>query len=664
MLAVGAVAWNAAGQAAGADRLDALLVELTGAARNPTELSVDDVKRVERMAEAIDRAAAAAGELDEQATAQQALAGVDRLTRLKTSVDHLLDSTLSQRGRFAGIDPAERDRELIRRYIRTTARLLDLSARIRYSSFDAIDQASIVLSAEESSLERLVDLLRERSSSVGATVMCVYLRNPPADNPDGLVPASGRLKAKILRLIADAGDLESLPALADVLRDPTTSPAIKIYAAETIRRVGLPQAPARSQPAETPRPEITAQQVRAELAKLDALRLTERQRQVRGELLAWLEQRMRQGVIGDRYQMGRFQAAPGDWMLMRNPSPYNLFSDLSPGLFTHVGIVAATTDDDGVRRFVIVDLPERGTAIPATNLDAYVKRCLHYVLLRHEDDATARKMGEAAASIVGNPSRFDLNFRTERIEKLRGAKLPGRTIHTYCAGLLLLCAGQTEFERTHFFPIPERAAGGNMPANLARMGASIGDDFISPTGPMFSPHLRIAAGSESTYSPEREIEQAVFARFADGLRQRTLNVSLNVRQSLRLKLAEAAKNDPALARALAKAAGVNAEMDLAAAAKTAAVVETLDEVAYSASGQFDRAIEAIQTPAAALKPGSRGQPNDPLAPYRRRHADLVRTWLDGSLSPRGLRVELVRRYIQEGAAAIDARFFAPADNSP
>ena len=31
----------------------------------------------------------------------------------------------------------------------------------------------------------------------------------------------------------------------------------------------------------------------------------------------------------------------------------------SPGLFTHVGVVAAERGTDGVRRFVIVDLPER-----------------------------------------------------------------------------------------------------------------------------------------------------------------------------------------------------------------------------------------------------------------------------------------------------------------
>ena len=54
---------------------------------------------------------------------------------------------------------------------------------------------------------------------------------------------------------------------------------------------------------------------------------------------------------------------------MRNPSPYNLFTDISPGLFTHVGVVASETGDDGVARIVLVDLPERGSRMPATKVD-------------------------------------------------------------------------------------------------------------------------------------------------------------------------------------------------------------------------------------------------------------------------------------------------------
>ena len=100
---------------------------------------------------------------------------------------------------------------------------------------------------------------------------------------------------------------------------------------------------------------------------------------------------------------------------MRNPSPYNLFTDLSPGLFTHVGVVAAETGKDGIRRLVLVDLPERGTTMPATNVDAFVNRSLHYMFLRHPDPAVAKKMGDTAAAVIGAPTEFDLNFRTDHV---------------------------------------------------------------------------------------------------------------------------------------------------------------------------------------------------------------------------------------------------------
>ena len=79
----------------------------------------------------------------------------------------------------------------------------------------------------------------------------------------------------------------------------------------------------------------------------------------RAETLAWLSQRIKRGVAGESYRVRGFDLREGDWLMMRNPSPYNLFTDMSPGLFTHVGIVSAVTGEDGVRRFVIVDLPER-----------------------------------------------------------------------------------------------------------------------------------------------------------------------------------------------------------------------------------------------------------------------------------------------------------------
>jgi hypothetical protein len=409
-----------------------------------------------------------------------------------------------------------------------------------------------------------------------------------------------------------------------------------------------------------PKPEITAGELHARLAALDAGKLDQRRAALHKELLAWLTRRQKQGVAADEaYLLDGREIRPGDWMLMRNPSPYNRFSDLAPGLFTHVGVVAATTGKDGVRRVVVVDLPERGTRLPATPVDTFVKRTLNYAFLRHDDAIVAGRMADVAASIVGNPSQFDLNFRIDRVERLRGKPLAGEKITTYCAGLLWLCGQETGRPRDEFFPIPEQAAGGRTLANLGKLGISIGDDFVSPTGPLFSPRMSVAAWRAPLYAPESEIEQAVFDHFALGLRERELSPSLDQYQTLRLKLAEAAKRNDLLAKALAKANDVSENMDLVSAAKAAAVVETLDEAAFGASAAFGQAFDAIvyeDDASESLEPAER----EAIDRARRTHADLYRRWLDDRLSSRELRQALVRHYIGQGRKQLDERFFSDA----
>ena len=127
---------------------------------------------------------------------------------------------------------------------------------------------------------------------------------------------------------------------------------------------------------------------------------------------------------------------------------------------------------------------------------------------------------------------------------------------------------------------------------------------------------------------------------------------------LRLKVAEAAKENPLLAKAVANAAGVAEEMDLVAAAKAKALVETLDEVAFGASAEFAAARDAIMSgpvpPAAKLTATERSR----LAELQRRHATLVDRWQKNQLSARALRVELVQYYTADGKRRLEERFFA------
>jgi hypothetical protein len=347
---------------------------------------------------------------------------------------------------------------------------------------------------------------------------------------------------------------------------------------------------------------------------------------------------------------------------MRNPSPYNLFTDLSPGLFTHVGLVAVEQGSDGIRRFVIVDLPERGTSIPATPVDAYLQRTLHFFFLRHEDAEVCRGLGQAAGELIGNESQFDLNFRTSRIRELQGRPLRGAAIHTYCAGLLLIAAQQTGRPREEFFPIVEAAAGGHTPANLQRIGLSLGDDFVSPTGAMFSPRLNIVGQREPMYDPGREVQEAVFDHFASCLRERELSPSPDAFQALRQSVAALAKDRPWLARALARASHVSEHLDLEAAARAATVVENLDEIAEGNLKAFVEARQAVL--AGPLDDPTRQQlaPEElrQLETYQQQHADLCRAWGEGRVNSRQVRLQLVRYYVDRGRRQLEERFFPPA----
>ncbi len=336
---------------------------------------------------------------------------------------------------------------------------------------------------------------------------------------------------------------------------------------------------------------------------------------------------------------------------MRNPSPYNLFTDLSPGLFTHVGVVAWEKGADGRGRLVVVDLPERGTSIPATNVEAFLKRTRHFVFLRHQDPEVAKQMGEAAAAVIGNPSEFDLNFRTDRVLKLIGEPLKGKKVHTYCAGLLLLCALETGRPREEFFPISESTAGGLTAENMKTLGMSLGADFVSPSGALFSSNMRVIGRKAPTYEPQREVEESIYDYFAARLAVARLRLAPDLFQSLRMKVAAASKNNRLLAEALAHAAGVSTEMDLVSAARAAAVVETLDDVAYGASGRFKEAMAAFRDPES--NPAAAKQ-------YQRIHAGLFERWEQSQLHPRDLRIELTKYYTEIGRSEIDRRFFQGA----
>ncbi|MCC7083816.1 MAG: hypothetical protein IT427_02285 [Pirellulales bacterium] len=584
---------------------------------------------------------------------------VGRLHDVKSSIDRQLDNVLALRVEFSALVADQQRHEALRRYLQTANTLIDLSGRLRFLLVDGVEDAAFRTAQQPIFRGRLIDLLAEKQSSVGAQEMSMALFDPPASVPDAPPPLTPPEKFELIKIIVASGNFEFVDDLASFLLNTKTPPPLALAAAQAIRELGLPQDPRPGQAESLPKPAITAQQMRDHLQQIDPTRLSLSERARLDELLGWLANRIKHGLNGDSFRLGSFRVRPGDWLLMRNPSPYNLFTDLSPGLFTHVGVVALEAGSDGKQRMVIVDLPERGTTMPATNVEAFLDRTLHYVFLRHPDSAVGQTMGETATAFIGNPTEFDLNFRTDRVAAIKGKSLRGEKIHTYCAGFLLLCSQETGRPRETFFPITETTAAGQTKSNLAKLGLSLGEGFISPTGALFAPQLELVGRSEPMYDPGREVEEAIFDHFAGCMEHNELQPSPNAFQSLRLKMAEASKNNPLLAKALAASASVSEDMDLVSAAKAAAVVETLDEIAYGASGEFLRAREAIVEgiPTEVGERSASATQREATVQLRNRHADLVARWENRQLSPRRLRIELVKYYIERGKTQIDERFF-------
>jgi hypothetical protein len=622
-----------------------------------------DLKPFVPVAAAVDQAAAEVVASPDMRAATL-LANSERILVAKSRLDKGLEELLALRTSLASFEPADKQRTAIRNWLAAVSRWIDAAGRLRYMEFDIFNTAAGQLAAQSEPRERFVDLLTKYRSSVGAIVMSDALFDPPQGSPIYGRPVSPVLRSKLLELAAVTGETEVLPKLAEFVTLPKLAPALVIQGVETIRRIGLPQLPGPGQDPKLPEPAILADELRAELAALTLPATPADLGSRRDVLLAWLDGRLGVGVTAEGYRWGLEEIRPGDWLLMRNPSPYNLFTDLSPGLFTHVGVVALEKGSDGIQRMVLVDLPERGDHMPATNIDAFVQRSRHYLFLRHSDPEVAGKMGEIAASLVGNPTQFDLNFRTDRVLELHGQPLHGKKIVTYCAGLLLLCGLETDRPREEFFPVTEFAAGGQAEANLAQLGLSFGKDFISPTGALYSTQMQIIGRREPTYDPRREVEEAIYDHFAQQLVARKLQTSPDLYQALRQKMAEAAKHDPLLAQAIAKAANVSVDTDLVSAAKAAAVVEALDEIAYGASGEYVKALDAIraappveQRQRRSIQRGGAARGGGDQT-YSQRHARQYQLWQRGQISRRQLRVELVQYYVAQGKQQLDRRFFS------
>lgn len=614
------------------------------------ECNSDRTEAVRSAAEEVDRWAAALA-WQRNVSPADSIRRVDQIVTAKSDVDRRLNDVLKLRVSIAPLIAEKKDRRFARNYFAITSQLIDLSGRLRYTLRDAINNAANYFTKTQSveAAGQLIELVTSQNAFVGADVFAPYLA-------DSQAPVTLAQKRHVIDLIGRSGDTSLLPHLLDTVHAKEITPDLKLSAIAAIVNIGVPQDWRPGQSQDEQPPVVTARELVTELRKL---RFTPEYdgsyTRLRDQLIPRLEQAASKGNVNNAIRVGGINVHVGDWLLIRNPSPYNQVTDLAPGLFTHVGVVAAEQGTDGKTRLVVVEVPERGDRVPATNVDAYLARTLHYFFLRHPDDAVAGRMASVAAEVIGNETQFDLTFRNEHVRELKGKPLKGQRIHTYCAGLLHLCAQETGAPLSDFFPVIEGPPGGNCLENLKKLGMSIGDDFVSPTGALLSPKLEIVGRREPMYDPGREVKEAVYDHFAHCLINKTLEPSPDAWQSLREKVAGLAKYNPWLAKALAQANDVSEHLDLESAAKAAAVIETLDEIADDALEGY---LDARQALARQANAELTAQERATLAAYRRTHAALYQRSLAGTISPRELRMALVKHYSDAGKKRLDERFFS------
>ena len=624
-----------------------------------TSPRTDEVTRAAEMVEA----RFTAGAIDGNSAPSHRLAEIHRLCVAKQQIDEEIDEILELRFDVASMAPGDVRREATRSFLHISSTLIGLSGRLNYELRTMIIAASYALASQPAERERLVDQLDADGSVIGASLMAPLLLDPPRDSPNKAIPVRPAVKRKVLNLLSRRGRVDILPIVVRFLRSTQLSPTLKIACADTIIRLGLSQDP---QPVDDkkergPSALLSARELGEILENIDAGGLSPEFKKHRTALLRWLKQRAGHGVGPKGYWVGQFAIKPGDWLLMRNASPYNLFTDLSPGLFTHVGVVTLWRGADGIERMVLVDVNERQETIIGKNVERMLPAPLYYAVLRHEDPQVCRKMSEVAASLIGNPMEFDLSFDLSAVSSLQGEPLSGRKITTYCAGLLLLCCQETGRPRHEFFPLPEHPASRQTVENLGSIGMRLGEELISPTGSLFARGMQLVHMSKPMYDPSRDIEQQIYNQFAARLQEKRLVPRQNLFQFLRQELADASQARPLLAQALATAAGVHPETDLASGARALSVVETLDTVAYSASREFREAYTALQG-AGDLSQSTRvpGADRSRVQELQSRHAEIARLFREGRISNGELTNALVDAYVDRGKERVDRYFFGSA----
>ncbi|MEK6238621.1 MAG: hypothetical protein N2C14_28210, partial [Planctomycetales bacterium] len=248
---------------------------------------------------------AAFSDLSQLKSPGEMLRRVERMAEVKTLTDQLLSDVLDLRWKLAALPPGENRNQALRHYLLLANLLADFSGRVNWMFSQSVEQAAIAFAPQPAQREQLIDLLREQRSAIGSGVMSLALLDPPQDSPNKAQPASAAVKVKLLQLAVESASEQSLPVIAEFVLFENSRPALKILAAQAMKRLGMPQ---EVRPGEkTPRDEIpfvTAASVHEVLTKLDVSGLSAEWKKLHAEVADWCASRKEKGLSEDSYRFG------------------------------------------------------------------------------------------------------------------------------------------------------------------------------------------------------------------------------------------------------------------------------------------------------------------------------------------------------------------------
>ncbi|MDA1015129.1 MAG: hypothetical protein O3A00_11840 [Planctomycetota bacterium] len=521
------------------------------------------------------------------------LDGIHQVTIAKHRVDSAFRRWFQNRKSVARHASEDGSKTEVVEFLTACDELLRLSGRLNYQLRVLILDLAVDINSSNAQRRILLDQLIKDECRIGGQLMAPMLIDPPAGTPSRAIAATLEDKRVLLSHLAKSGHRQTMWYPAAFLAAESTSASDRIHAAQTLVNMGLPQDPLSwksTSPADLP---ITAKGLLKLVEETPQRDLLKADRRMRIRLMQSLKDLNSRGHADGQYHVAQLSFRRGDILLFRNASPYNRLTSLSPGLFTHVGLVTQFQDQDGRMRIVLVDANERAKKIGVSNVDAELSSPLFFAIMRPTNRTHASAIAEQARSLIGKEFRFDLEFQHSQIHRHTRQPLKDQDkIVTYCAGLVAICIQSSGAKLEDYFPLDEGPRNQMAADNLASIGISI-ERIYSPTALVFSPHLELVHFSDPMYSPDRVIEQATFDHFANRLAQDRLSIRATTVQQLRQQVANVSSQNTLVARLLAAAAGVDQKTDLQSAARVQTAIEVLDEIVRTTGQEYRDAMQFV-----------------------------------------------------------------------